>query len=151
MPRTIVIGVDTNVLLRYLLRSEDVRQGVLATVLLEDAARKGEAVWVSNIVLCELIWTLRSTYKLARGDIVALLHQILARTASTTEESRNQTGFAVENRELIQQALEDYTAGRADFADYLIGRLAEAAGATTTYTFDRAAAAAPTFKLLRGR
>ncbi|CAN5342194.1 type II toxin-antitoxin system VapC family toxin [soil metagenome] len=146
-----MIGVDTNVLLRYLLPDEDRRQGKLATALLSDASARGEPVFVSCIVLCELVWTLRSSYKLPKGDVLAVLHQILARADSTAADSDAGTPFVVEDRVLLEQAVADYAAGRADFADHLIGRLAKASGATTTYTFDRTAAATASFKLLRAR
>lgn len=138
-----MIAVDTNVLLRYLYPGNDPPQGRSAADLIEGARERGEAVYVSTIVLCELLWTLRTALKLGRPDLSAVLQQILAHVGDGA--------FAIQDEALVRLAVQDYAAGHADFADYLIGRSGQAAGASTTYTFDRTAAAASTFKLLRRR
>ncbi len=153
-----MIAIDTNVLLRYLYREEDPAQADVATRLIErQSAENGGAIWISNIVLCELIWTLRRTYKLTRSDLVSLLRRIVAESNEAPPNKDNNVvvdrradRFVLENGAVVRQALDDFASGPADFADHLIGRLGKAAGATTTYTFDRAAAGAPTFKRLRG-
>lgn len=154
-----MIAIDTNVLLRYLYREEDPAQAEAATRLIEGrSGENGGAIWISNIVLCELIWTLRRTYKLTRSDLVALLHRIVAQSneavpgdGNTTVVDRRADLFVLENGAVVRQAVDDFASESADFADHLIGRLAQAAGATTTYTFDRAASAAATFKRLQRR
>lgn len=141
-----MIAVDTNVLVRYLVH-DDPNQTPIATALFADAAERGEQIYVSTVVLAEVVWVLTSVLRIAKQDLTAVLERLL----SAAEEGGGSVPLVVEHGEAVRRALTDYTSGRADFADYLIGRLAQASGATTTYTFDRAAAAAPTFKLLRRR
>jgi predicted nucleic-acid-binding protein len=68
---------------------------------------------------------LESAYGYAQSDIVPVIDQIL-RTAR----------FEIADKDIIRRALEDFAEGRADFADYLIGRANERDGAHTTLTFD---------------
>lgn len=137
-----MIAIDTNVLVRYLVQDDPV-QGALATRLMEDAAKRKELIFLSVVVLCEAVWVLKSVYRLGKPDLLPSLEHIL--TSGSEGPDRL---FEVERFDHARAALDDYATGPADFADYLIGRLAHAAGATTTYTFDRRASAAPTFKRL---
>lgn len=140
-----MIAVDTNVLLRYLLHADDPAQGALAVGLIDGAREREEQVYVSSVVLCELAWTLKAALRLKRSDLMSTIREILARSESTGSENAS---FALEHAEAVRRALEDYGRGKAEFSDYVIGRVSEAAGASTTYTFDRSAAAAATFKRL---
>ncbi len=139
-----MIAVDTNVLLRYLVLDDEL-QARSATALLKDAAERQEQIYVSAVVLAEVVWVLTTNYELGKAELLATLHSIV-RAAHATPES-----IALEHAGAVRRAVEDYASGRAGFVDYLIGRIAEAAGATTTYTFDRAASAAPTFARLQHR
>ena len=92
---------------------------------------------VTNIVVCELVWVLESSYGYGRGDIAPLLEDIL-RTRQ----------FAFEDRDVLQRALDDYRTGKGGMADYLIGRTGESVGCGKTLTFDRALKQDPLFELL---
>ena len=46
--------------------------------------------------------------------------------------------------------MDSYVRGKAEFSDYLIGSVAAAAGATTTFTFDRDLRDSEDFTLLQG-
>ncbi|MGH7562939.1 MAG: PIN domain-containing protein [Gemmatimonadota bacterium] len=143
-----MIALDTNVLLRHLYTADDPNQSALASALIEEARGRGETVYLSGIVLCELVWTLRSAFDLPRSDVLAVLQRILTERQNPAEVA-SPALFVIPDWDLVQQAIDDYASGQADFADYLIGRLAHDAGVTTTYTFDQKAAAAPTFKHVR--
>lgn len=138
-----MIAVDTNVLLRYLFHEDDPAQGALAVSLIDGATGRGEPVFVSTLVLCELAWTLKSAFRLDRSEVLGVLQEILAHAAEDAAPR-----FAFEDEALLRDALEEFARGKADFADYLIGRSGAAAGAATTYTFDRVAAGASSFKRL---
>ena len=129
-------GLDTNVLVRYL-TLDDPRQSTHATELIEGAARSGEPLFVSGVVMCELVWVLAGAYGHRKPDIIAALEALL-RAA--------QLRFADPAR--LWGALADYRDGEADFADYLIGRVGADAGCSTTATFDRALEGTPQFTLL---
>jgi len=131
------IGIDTNVLIRYLTRDEPAQAEAVGALFRETRARRAQVV-ISHVVLCEVIWVLERRYRRRKAELIRFLRDILADDL-----------FRIDRGHLVQAALEDYVTGGAGFVDYLIGRLAHEAGAVTTYTFDREAAKAPTFKLLR--
>lgn len=117
-----MIGVDTNVIVRYLVQ-DDPAQSRRATALFE---REGEQFHLGQIVLCELVWVLSFAYGYRRGQIVPVLRQLL-RTAQ----------FEIEAPDIVRRAVEDYARGKGDFADLLIRERNEAAGCGSTVTFDR--------------
>jgi predicted nucleic acid-binding protein len=65
-----MIGIDTNVLVRFLVR-DDEAQFDRARRLIKREASGGEPVMVSQLVLLEAEWVLRSRYSLKKGAIVA--------------------------------------------------------------------------------
>jgi predicted nucleic-acid-binding protein len=131
-----MIGLDTNVLVRYLTR-DDPAQFAKAASVIETASERGEQCVVNATVLCELAWVLDTAYRYSREEIAGALEQILA-TAQ----------FEVERLDEARQALADFRATKADFSDALIGRINRALGAEHTVTFDRDLKAVETFRLL---
>lgn len=129
-------GVDTNVLLRYLAQ-DDPEHSRIASNLIEGAENDDERLYVTTIVLCELIWSLRSTYRVRREGIVSILEELLAAAV-----------FEIQERDLVRRAVEDFRRGPADFSDYLIGWQNRKAGCIDTVTFDRGLEAADGFSLL---
>jgi len=120
-----VIALDTNVLIRFLVR-DDEPQALRARALLEACRERGEACLITHPVLCEVEWVLDSVYKASRANIGAAL-----RTLQATPP------FALEDEGLVERALRSYARGKGDFSDYLLGEIGEARGARTTFTFDR--------------
>lgn len=129
-------GIDTNVLVRYLTWDEP-QQAERAAAVIEAAADAGEPLFVSPIVVCELVWVLEAAYGMAREAALGAVEALL-RTA--------QIEFA--DKDVLWQALGDARSGAADFSDYVIGRKAAAAGCALTVTFDRALADSALFELL---
>jgi predicted nucleic-acid-binding protein len=127
-----VTGLDTNVLLRYLLRDEPAQAG-RADLEIE----RGERFLIDGIVLCEMVWVLEVGYGFSRGDVAAALERILA-TAQ----------FEIEAKDVALAALDDFRGSTADFSDCLIGRRNRAGGAQETVTFDRSLKGLPGFRLL---
>ncbi len=76
-------------------------------------------------MLCELVWVLRGAYDLDKRETILALEKILA----TVE-------LAIEDKDLVHRALDDYRTGKGDFADYLIGWRDRKAGCGETITFD---------------
>ena len=118
-------GLDTNVLLRYL-AADDPEQTPIVVDLFATAERRNERLHVSTVVLCEVIWSLRSAYDMRRDGIVTVLENLLASSL-----------FDLQDRELVRRALESYREGPADFSDYLLGLHDRKAGCSETFTFDR--------------
>lgn len=125
-------GLDTNVLLRYVLR-DDPAQAARADRELE----RKERFLIDGIVLCELVWVLETGYGFPRAEVVAALERILA-TAQ----------FEIDDKDLAQAALDDFRRSGADFSDCLIGRRNRASGASETVTFDRSLKSVAGFRLL---
>ena len=131
-----MIGLDTNVLVRYLV--EDDRAQTDAVHRLLAAARDGgEMVYVSLIVLCETYWVLRSVFDLPRTEILAAFRSLLAVDVLQLEEP-----------ETVRQALQSCREGKGDFADHIIGRAHMTRGCRHTATFDRSLKSAPGFFVL---
>ena len=122
-----MIGIDTNVLLRWLLDIEaDAAQRRIVARFMETTE---ERLYVSVPVLMEAIWTLRRRYGVDR-DGVALLVRAL-RSSGRIEMAEDRA---------VRAALDQFERSTCDFADLLIAALNRAAGCSTTLTFDRAAA-----------
>lgn len=101
------------------------------------AARAGDHLFLSTIVVCELVWVLESAYEFPRHEIEDTLEKILL------------TGqFEVEDRDAAWLALTDYRASSADFADALIGRRNLRSGCETTLTFNRSLKALDAFRVI---
>jgi predicted nucleic-acid-binding protein len=132
-----VTGLDTNVLVRYLTQ-DDPRQSRRAAALVAEAVADGQRLFVSAVVLCELVWVLRGAYSLDRSTIALALDRILA-TAQ----------IEVDQKDVIRAALEDYREGAGDFADYVIGRRGREAGCEKTATFDQRLKRSELVRLLR--
>ncbi len=122
-----MIGLDTNVLVRYLMQ-DDAAQAAKASRLIERCSAE-EPGFIAMVVLVELVWVLESSYGIERARIAAALELLLR-----TRELR------VEQAETAWHAVRMYRDSRADFADALIARCAAAAGCERTLTFDRDAA-----------
>ena len=131
-----MIGLDTNVLCRYLL-ADDPAQTRLATKVIDQALAAGTACYISKIVLCELVWVFESCTSLSRERIAETIDNLLH-----TEE------IEIEDRDSVRRALALFQVGKADFADYLIGDCNLADGCERTVTFDRALKQAPGFEVL---
>jgi predicted nucleic-acid-binding protein len=131
-----VIGIDTNVLVRYLTQ-DDPKQSAVATRFIEGALSTENPGFVSTITLCEIAWVLADSYGADRKRIREFVERLLA-----TKQ------LVIERSELVWKALRAWEGVPADFSDALIGQLAIAHGAEKTATFDRTAARLPGFELL---
>ena len=61
-----MIGLDTNVLVRYLTQ-DDPAQARRANAVINDALDRDERCAVGIVVLCEAVWVLRDAYRLDRA------------------------------------------------------------------------------------
>ena len=117
-----LIGLDTNVLLRYFVApgpvGSDQRQSSLATELMES----GRPLRVCKTVILEMEWVLRGVYGYAREEIGAVLSYLL-----------DQPHIDVEDHRAVRQAAANYAAG-LDFADAL--HHASYAACTQVVSFD---------------
>jgi predicted nucleic-acid-binding protein len=130
-----MIGLDTNVVVRYL--THDDAAQTAAAVRLIDSLSADSPGFLSLIVIVELVWVLEVSYRFKKNEI----EQVLGTLLRSKE-------LVVERAEIISQALRKFSGGRTDFADCLTERSAHAAECRYTVTFDRNAASAAGMKLL---
>jgi len=126
-----VIGLDTNVLVRYIMQ-DDAKQSAKATRLIEALSASGTrsgSGFVSLVSVVELVWVLSSCYDLRREQLVKALDALLRAKQ-----------LVVDQADQVVRAVRTFGAGSADFADCLIERTASSAGCDRTMTFDVAAA-----------
>lgn len=121
-----MIALDTNVLVRFLVEDDEVQTRAAAAVITR-AGRADEQLYVSDIVLCEVVWVLSASYDTPKPEIVALVRKLLHARQLTFRAS-----------DVLSRALEAYAAGKGDFADYVIREDAAASGCGTVATFDKA-------------
>jgi predicted nucleic-acid-binding protein len=128
-----MIGLDTNALVRFLVRDEEA-QYERARRLLQREAGRGEAVLISLLVLLETEWVLRSRYELAKSDIAAAFSALL-----------DSAELVFEDEASIEQALFMWRDSPAQFADCLIGARHRALACRATASFDAKALRLPGF------
>jgi predicted nucleic-acid-binding protein len=117
------ITVDTNVLVRAVMR-DDEKQAAAAARLLRDA----EIIAVTLPCLCEFVWVLRRVYSLGQNDIHAALHALL------------NAGNVAVNRPAVDAGMAVLDAG-GDFADGIIAFEGQWLGGEAFVSFDRKAVA----------
>ena len=120
-------GLDTNVLVRYVMQ-DDARQSARATRLIESLSAE-EPGFVALVAVLELAWVLAGSYGLGRAQVAAVLESLL-----------RSKELVVDRADLVAQALSRFRDAGADFADALLERIAAAAGCPVTMTFDAGAA-----------
>jgi len=131
-----LIGLDTNVLIRYIVR-DDRRQAEAASRLIESQCTRESPGLINPVVLCEIVWVLTRGYGYDRTTTARVVRRIL----SVRE-------IQVSRAELAWKALRLFESGQADFSDYLIGLVNQLEKADTTITFDRRAAESDLFRLV---
>lgn len=123
-----MIGLDTNVLLRYLAQ-DDPAQSRRATEIIERRLTEKEPGFVSLASVLEVVWVLKSLFKRSRQQIANDIEMLLA--ADTLE---------IQNEQEVFYAVVALRNGTGTFEDALIGSLGAWRGCSATLTFDEDAA-----------
>jgi predicted nucleic-acid-binding protein len=131
-----MIGLDTNVLVRYFAQDDPV-QSPKATEIMEIRLTEDEPGFVSVVTMVETVWVLSRIYELSDQEI-----------ASAVERMLQADTLVIQNEQEVFTAAVALKAGRGSFADALIGALGTWAGCASTLTFDRKASRLGTFELL---
>jgi len=122
-----MIGLDSNVLVRYLTQ-DDPAQSARATRLIERQLTERRQGFISLIVLVELWWVLKRLYRATALELRQTLQDLL--------DTRQ---FAFEQRDAVIRALKKLDAGADDIADTLIVEAALAGACERIVTFDKRA------------
>jgi predicted nucleic-acid-binding protein len=128
-----MLGVDTNVLVRFLVR-DDEAQFEKARKLIKREVAAGRGVLVNQLVLLETEWVLRSRYSLPKQLIIQTISGLL-----------DASDVQFEDEAAIEEALFVWKESAADFADCLIGAKNRRLGCKATATFDVKASKLPGF------
>jgi predicted nucleic-acid-binding protein len=133
-----VIGLDTNVLVRYFVQDDEAQSHEAARVV--DALTDEAPGFVSLVVLCELFWVLRRAYRLPQDEILVVVGGMLS-----ARELR------VQEPDVVHRAVRSTRGTSIGFVDALVVGLGDAEGCTETVTFDRRAAELPSMRLLTSK
>ena len=128
-----MLGVDTDVLVRFLVRDDEV-QFEKARKLIKREVAAGRRVFISQLVILETEWVLRSRYGLPKNLIIEAISGLLGTT-----------DVRFEDEPAIEEALFIWKDTTADFADCLIGARNRRLGCRAMATFDAKASKLPGF------
>jgi predicted nucleic-acid-binding protein len=131
-----MIGLDTNVVLRYLLQ-DDPKQTRQANQIFDRQLSEQTPGFINLVTVLEVVWVLRSLLKQNSSQIATHLENLL--TADSLE---------VQNEQQVFEAAFALKRGTGEFEDALIGALNAWIGCSHTLTFDRKAARLPHFKAI---
>jgi predicted nucleic-acid-binding protein len=131
-----MIGIDTNILLRLWL-NDDPAQNKRIDVLLAAHGGTPGSLLVTDVVLAEAVWTLKSAFEQDKGAQLIAVRSLLEETA-----------FAFEDREGVATALALFEAGSCGFADCLVVAKHARQGCDFTATLDRGMRKLPGVKVL---
>ncbi|WP_412528878.1 PIN domain-containing protein [Burkholderia lata] len=132
-----MIGLDTNVLVRYFAQ-DDVVQSKKATALMETLSVERPG-YVSQVALVEVVLVLGRCYGVEREQMKDIIDSMIA-----TKE------LVVEGADTVRKALRAFvSSAKADFADCLIERSGHAADCEYTATFDVMASKVAGMRLIK--
>jgi predicted nucleic-acid-binding protein len=131
-----MIAVDTNVLARLILQ-DDEPQHAKAHQLFVDHVSQVASIWVSDVVLAELVWVLTRAAGHSRAEVVTVLAALMGNAT-----------VQLESPPAVREAARLYETGLADFADCLLAVQASAQGAERVVTFDRKMRTLPGVQIL---
>ena len=122
-----MIGLDTNVLVRYLMQDDPV-QSRQATAFIERTLSLQNPGFISVVAMVETVWVLERTYKLSRQTVSAAIERILQADVLVVEQEHE-----------VFAAWAVFASDGGSFSDALVEALGAKAGCSHTATFDRKA------------
>ena len=131
-----MIGLDTNILVRYLTQDHPVQSAKAAEILERRLTEKNPG-FVSVVAMVETVWVLDRAYFLTAQEIASAIERLLQVEV-----------LAIENEQEVFTAMVALKQGRGSFADALIAELGARVGCVRTLTFDRKATRIPGFELV---
>ena len=130
-----MIGLDTNILVRYLTQDDPVQSAKAAEIFERRLTEKNPG-FVSVVAMVETVWVLDRAYFLTAQEIATAIERLLQVEV-----------LAIENEQEVFTAMVALKQGRGSFADALIAELGTRVGCTRTLTFDRKATRLSGFEL----
>ena len=131
-----MIGIDTNILLRLWLNDAPAQNKRIDALLAEHGGTPGSLL-VTDVVMAEAVWTLRSAFDQDKAALLLAIRSLL-----------NETAFTFEDRDAVTQATDMFEQGNCGFSDCLVVAKHARHGCDFTATFDRGMRKLPRVKLL---
>lgn len=133
-----MIGIDTNVVLRWLLDDSiahpDEQDAMQASKVADLVLDSNKTFLVNHVVIAEAIWIAVQKVDRRKDKVVEVMNRLV-----------NAGNVVVDNPKVVNAALLSFEKSPGDFADHLIGEINHSLGCTTTLTFDKAASKSPRF------
>ena len=129
-----MIGLDTNVLVRYLTQDDPI-QSPKATEIIERHLTEQNPGFVSVVAMVETAWVLDRVYNQGDHEIAAAIERMLQADV-----------LVVEKEQEVFTAMVALKQGQGSFADALIAELGIRAGCASTLTFDYMALRLPGYR-----
>ncbi len=120
-----MIGIDTNILLRLWLNDDPAQNERIDALLAEHGSAPGSLL-VTDVVLMEAVWTLKSAFQQNKAAQLIAVRSLLGEIA-----------FTLEDRAAVADAVTLFESGSCGFADCLIVAKHARHGCDFTATFDR--------------
>lgn len=130
-------AIDTNVLVRFLVR-DDEHQATLVYRRLKKAEINKEVLFVPLLVVLETIWVLESVYEVDRQEILESMDELLLMPVLQFETPTVILGFIAAAQ-----------ATTLDLSDLLIAHSAWRSGCGCVITFDKRVSKSEFFELLK--
>lgn len=122
-----MIGLDTNVLVRYLTQDDPVQSPIASRCV--ESLSVNTPGYICIVTLIEIVWVLKRCYAASIEEIAGVIETIMR-----TKE------IIVENPEIVWKSLRSFRAGGVDFSDCVIMHSCSVAGCQEVVTFDKGAA-----------
>lgn len=128
MEAILLIGIDTNVLVRLIMRDDEAQYQKAHSFIakMDQSYNKG---FINLIVLSELSFLLLRTYKIPKEAFISILMTLCRKSF-----------LLLEKESAVLKALETYKSVNADFHDVLISFVNQQENIDSTVTFDKKAA-----------
>ena len=121
----IVLALDTNVLLRYLVQDDEAQAEAVSSLI--ESLTVDRPGFICREVIIEMVWVLERSYRFTRAQIADVLVEM-----TLTQ------GLVFESEDDVVRAALQYRQGGPGFADLMILAAVTRAQADPLHTFDRA-------------
>lgn len=118
-------AIDANIILRFL-TNDDPQKAEACAVLLEKVESTDRHVWLPDLVLADVVWTLEKYYRRSKDEIVELLVSLIALR-----------GLHCSGKETVFRALRLYASHNIDWTDAFVAAQLLAHKTRTVYSYDR--------------
>lgn len=118
-------AIDANVILRFLTNDDPAKAQACAR-LLEKAENNQQQIWLPDLVLADVVWTLEKYYRQSKERIVDLMIPIISLR-----------GVHCARKEVIFQAFRLYVDHNIDWTDAFVAAQVLGGKSATIYSYDR--------------